>query len=214
MKKTTKSLLLGTVGAAGLLFATNNATANADTTVKVKTNDTVWGLSQKYGVSVKSIEQLNNVASNHLINVGQTLTIPSASKTSTKSTSTTTTYTVKSGDTLWAIAKKYNTTVAKLRALNNISANSSLILVGQNLKVTGSTSSASAATTTSSAKATASSTKASAAKTTASSTKATASSTKSSSAKTTAASSSASSVTAASSSTKAASAVASPTKAS
>ena len=45
-----------------------------------------------------------------------------------------TTYTVKKGDTLTAIAKKYDTTVAKLKSLNNI-ANANLIKVGQVLKI-------------------------------------------------------------------------------
>nr|DAV24898.1 MAG TPA: Lysozyme [Bacteriophage sp.] len=47
-----------------------------------------------------------------------------------------TTYTVKKGDTLSAIAKKYNTTVTKLANLNNIE-NVNLIYVGQVLKIDG-----------------------------------------------------------------------------
>lgn len=44
----------------------------------------------------------------------------------------TATYTVKSGDTLWSIAKKYNTTVAAIVKTNNIK-NANLIYVGQKL---------------------------------------------------------------------------------
>lgn len=54
------------------------------------------------------------------------------------STSSETTYTVKKGDTLTAIAKKYGTTVAKLKKLNNI-ANANVIRVGQVLKLKDST---------------------------------------------------------------------------
>ena len=43
-------------------------------------------------------------------------------------------YTVKAGDTLSAIAKKYNTTVDKLVKLNNIK-NANKIYVGQKLRV-------------------------------------------------------------------------------
>lgn len=46
------------------------------------------------------------------------------------------TYIVKAGDTLSAIASKYNTTVAKLASINNIS-NPNLISVGQVLKLKG-----------------------------------------------------------------------------
>lgn len=45
-----------------------------------------------------------------------------------------TTYTIKSGDTLSGIAKKYNTTVKKLQTLNNIK-NANLIYAGQVIKV-------------------------------------------------------------------------------
>lgn len=50
------------------------------------------------------------------------------------------TYTVKKGDTLGAIAKKYNTTVDALVKLNNIK-NSNLIYVGQVLTISGATAS-------------------------------------------------------------------------
>ena len=43
-------------------------------------------------------------------------------------------YIVKYGDTLWAISRRFNTTVEKLIALNNI-ANRNLIYVGQKLRV-------------------------------------------------------------------------------
>jgi peptidoglycan L-alanyl-D-glutamate endopeptidase CwlK len=43
-------------------------------------------------------------------------------------------YTVKSGDSLTALAQKYNTTLAKIQAWNNIK-NPNLIKVGQKLRV-------------------------------------------------------------------------------
>ena len=48
---------------------------------------------------------------------------------------TTITYTVKRGDTLSAIAKKYGTTVKAIAAENGIK-NVNLIYVGQKLKIT------------------------------------------------------------------------------
>ncbi len=47
--------------------------------------------------------------------------------------STENTYTVKKGDSLWSIAKKYNTTVEQLKAANNLTSN--LLNVGQTLKI-------------------------------------------------------------------------------
>lgn len=43
-------------------------------------------------------------------------------------------YIVKYGDTLWAISRRFNTTVDKLVALNNI-VNRNLIYVGEKLRV-------------------------------------------------------------------------------
>lgn len=148
MNHTAKKLLVGTVGAAGLFLATT-ATANADTTHKVAKNDTVWDLSQKYGVSIQSIEALNNIDQNtHLIVTGQTLKVPAkdaqvaqadTTNTTDKQTNTenTSDVTVKAGDTLWALAQQYNTTVEKLRELNGLSADAYLIHPGKVLKVNG-----------------------------------------------------------------------------
>ena len=43
------------------------------------------------------------------------------------------TYIVKLGDTLYALAKKYNTTVAKIKEYNNL--NSDTLSIGQKLKI-------------------------------------------------------------------------------
>ncbi|TWW12648.1 gamma-D-glutamate-meso-diaminopimelate muropeptidase [Dellaglioa algida] len=156
MNNTIKSLLLGTVGTAGLLLA-SNASADA-ATVKVQTNDTVWAFSQKYGVSIKTIETLNNIDSNsHIITMGQSLNIPTKdSDTDTNSTKTSsaktsvvatlpadnsankTSVTVKSGDSLWSIAQANGISIAALRSANGFADNSALILPGQKLTLTGS----------------------------------------------------------------------------
>src|SRR5699024_8079671 len=57
-------------------------------------------------------------------------------------------HTVKGGDTLWSIAQKNNVSVSQLKSWNNLS--SDLILVNQNLKVSGSSSSDSSASSNSS----------------------------------------------------------------
>lgn len=149
MNHTARKLLVGTVGAAGLFLATT-ATANADTTHKVAKNDTVWDLSQKYGVSIQAIETLNNIDQNsHLIVTGQTLKVPAkdaqvaknnapAQVTDKKAdTANTSEVTVKAGDTLWTLAQQYNTSVEKLRELNGLAADAYLIHPGNVLKVNG-----------------------------------------------------------------------------
>lgn len=140
LNHTAKNILIGTAGAAGLFFA-SAATANADTAHKVVKNDTVWDLSQKYGVSVESIETLNKIDQNsHLIVTGQTLQIPAkndARQQEVKTTEATHEVSVKVGDSLWTIAQSENTTVDKLRSLNGLAADENLIYPGQTLKVSG-----------------------------------------------------------------------------
>lgn len=141
MKK--KNLLmtaLATLSASGSLLTTG-ASALADSYTVVK-NDTLWGLSKKYGVSVSDLKKANGV-SGHLIYVGQKLQIPTKSTKATKtaktitSTSTvdttSTTHTVVKGDTLWSLAKKYGVSVSTLMKANNLS--SSTILIGQSLNL-------------------------------------------------------------------------------
>lgn len=141
MKK--KNLLmtaLATLSASGALLTTG-ASALADSYTVVK-NDTLWGLSKKYGVSVSDLKKANGV-SGHLIYVGQKLQIPTKStketKTAKTSTSTSTvdttstTHTVVKGDTLWSLAKKYGVSVSTLMKANNLS--SSTILIGQSLNL-------------------------------------------------------------------------------
>ena len=134
MKKTAKKIVAGTVGAAGLFLASAATAVNADSVHHVVKNDTVWSLSQKFGVSIKSIEQLNHIDQNtNMIYVGQDLQIPNKDAQAPKNN--THTYTVQSGDSLWAIAQKFNTSVDHLKQLNGLTSN--LIYVGQTLKVDG-----------------------------------------------------------------------------
>lgn len=135
MKK--KNLLmtaLATLSASGALLTTG-ASALADSYTVVK-NDTLWGLSKKYGVSVSDLKKANGI-SGHLIYVGQKLQIPTKTAKTSTSTSTvdttSTTHTVVKGDTLWSLAKKYGVSVSTLMKANNLS--SSTILIGQILNL-------------------------------------------------------------------------------
>lgn len=99
----------------------------SENTYTVKAGDTLWNIAKKYNTTVEELMKLNNLTSD-LIMIGKVLKIPMASM----STSTHI-YTVKAGDTLWNIAKRYNTTVEKLMDLNNLS--NDLIMIGQKLIV-------------------------------------------------------------------------------
>lgn len=114
----------------------------------VQAGENLFRISLKYGVSMQSIAQANNLSNLNLIFTGQSLTI--SGSTGTPATpppggatptppATSGTYTVKAGDTLGAIARQFGTTYLVLAQLNNI-ANVNLIYVGQVLKVPGGTS--------------------------------------------------------------------------
>ena len=95
------------------------------TTYTVKSGDTLYTLANKYNTTVNAIATLNNLSSNNL-SIGQTLKIPISTQTSTEPT-----YIVKSGDTLYSIARKYNTTVSELVSRNNLK--TSNLKIGQEL---------------------------------------------------------------------------------
>jgi len=107
----------------------------------VKRGDTLWGIADKYNVSAKDIMNLNNLKENDFIQIGQKLLIKKG-KTIVKKVApkkkelkkVAIFYTVKHGDTLWKIAKKYNLTLKELKELNNMS-KKSLIHSGMKLKV-------------------------------------------------------------------------------
>lgn len=92
----------------------------------VKAGDSLWLIARKYGTTVEAIQKANNLVGD-LIRVGQVLTIP------VSETLSYTEYTVRPGDSLWLIAKKYGTTVEALMNLNNLT--SDLLMIGQVLKV-------------------------------------------------------------------------------
>ena len=105
-------------------------------TYTVKAGDTLYVIARKYNTTVSKIAQANNIKNVNLIRVGQVLKIPGtvATTPAPKPSPTVKTYTVKSGDTLYSIARKYNTTVSRLATANNIK-NVNLIRVGQVLKI-------------------------------------------------------------------------------
>ena len=98
-------------------------------TYTVKAGDTLYGISNQFGVSVTELANLNNVNANNL-QIGQVLTIPTKSGTNPN---TMFMYTVKKGDSLYSIARKYNTTVQEIINLNNLKSN--VLQIGQVLRI-------------------------------------------------------------------------------
>jgi len=93
----------------------------------VQKGDTLYSISQKYNISVSELMLLNNLTTNSL-KIGQVLNVPVGDTVDDFNY-----YEVLPGDTLYSIAKKYDTTVDSLITLNQL--NNSTLSVGQVLKV-------------------------------------------------------------------------------
>ena len=92
----------------------------------VRRGDTLWGISRKFGTSINSIVALNGIKNPNLIYAGEVFKIPSARSEQAVI------YTIKRGDTLWGISRKFGTTVENLVKLNSVK-NPNLIYVGEKL---------------------------------------------------------------------------------
>jgi LysM repeat protein len=132
------------------------STTTAAHTYVVKKGDSLWKISKAENISVGELSRANNLTKTSALKVGQKLTVPvmaKAEKTNvatasvvptstdatapvTETTAATTdtvggSYTVKSGDSLWKIARLQNVSVAAIKQANSLSSDS--LKVGQKL---------------------------------------------------------------------------------
>lgn len=96
----------------------------------VKSGDSLWSISKKYGLTVDELKELNNLSSSNL-SIGQKLLI----KDTSGSTDLGVYYTVKAGDTLYGIANEYGLSVDELKSMNDLNNNN--LSIGQKLLVSG-----------------------------------------------------------------------------
>tara|TARA_Y100001934_G_scaffold280213_1_gene386245 strand:+ start:2307 stop:3179 length:873 start_codon:yes stop_codon:yes gene_type:complete len=108
--------------------------ATAMRTHVVGRGDTFFSIAGEYGASSKDIQAANPSVDPRRLQLGQKLKIPAARPTSsTPPAQDSTIYVVKSGDMLGKIARKFKTSVKRLREVNNLP--SDRIRVGQKLKL-------------------------------------------------------------------------------
>lgn len=113
----------------GVPYIAKNNSNNSNYYI-VQKGDTLYAIARKYGVTVNDLMSINNLNSS-LLSIGQQLVIPNSNQNANLDNY----YIVKSGDTLYGIAKKYNTTVDNLKVINNL--NSNLLSIGQKLMLPG-----------------------------------------------------------------------------
>ncbi|MGE0028603.1 MAG: LysM peptidoglycan-binding domain-containing protein, partial [Thermoleophilia bacterium] len=133
-----RTALLALVAALLMGLAAGVATASAQT-VTVRPGDTLGAIAARNGTTVAALAQANGIADPNVIRAGQSLTVPAGAGTMTSvSTGSASSgggaYTVRSGDTLGAIAARYGTSVGALARANGI-ADPALIQVGRRLTV-------------------------------------------------------------------------------
>ena len=93
----------------------------------VKKGDTLYSISKKLNISIDTLKALNKLNTNEIY-VGQQLIL-----SNDKNTEEYDIYTVKKGDSLWSISKKYDISVKELIELNNL--NNLTLQINQKLKV-------------------------------------------------------------------------------
>ncbi len=113
-----------------LLIKDTSSSGDIGVYYTVVAGDTLYGIANKYGISVDELKKMNNLKSNNLT-INQKLLVSGTGENN--NTGEYDTYIVKSGDSLWSIASKYNTTVDKLKDINNLSSN--LLSIGQKLLI-------------------------------------------------------------------------------
>ena len=118
--------------ARALAAAKNSGTP---TTHKVGSGDTLFNIAKRYDMNVADLIASNNIKGN-TIHTGQILKVAAAKgKQTAKASVQPVSYTVRQGDTLTDIARRFNVNVNDVRRWNN---NSSHIKPGQNIKLQGS----------------------------------------------------------------------------
>ena len=94
-------------------------------TYTVKAGDSLWLIAQRYGTTVNTIKQANGLTGDEL-QIGQVLRIPVSQSPYVE-------YTVRAGDTLWELSRRYGTTVEAIMQANGLTG--TILQIGQVLRI-------------------------------------------------------------------------------
>lgn len=110
--------------------------ALADSSYVVQSGDNLSRIAARFNVTVDAIVQANQLQDPNAIRIGQTLIIPDGQPSSAPAASgASTTYTVRSGDSVARIARKFNVSADELIRVNNLT--TTVLQIGQVLIIPG-----------------------------------------------------------------------------
>ena len=114
----------------------------------VRRGDTLWDIGRNYGVSIQSLLAWNNLSKRDYLHPGQKLNIvisdsgqtaadddsPSTDTNNIANRENTIDYTIRSGDSLWLIAKRYQVNLQSLQKINGLTSGA-VLYPGQKLTI-------------------------------------------------------------------------------
>ncbi|WP_448060264.1 LysM peptidoglycan-binding domain-containing protein [Cellulomonas hominis] len=144
-----------TLALAAVAVTASAGGAHADDQYTVRAGDTVSHIAARYGTTVDAVARANALANAARIRIGQTLTIPASGSTAAAAAApaaapSASTYTVATGDTVSAIARRLGTTTSAIVAANGLDSRA-FIRAGQQLTIPGAAGASTAAATTTTA---------------------------------------------------------------
>ena len=105
---------------------------------KIKSGDSLYKIAKENGTTVRALSEVNNIKQKDLLKIGSILIIPAdrsklKKKKTKKYSNAAVSHVVKTGDSLWLIARKHGTTVSIIRRYNRLT--SAKLKIGQTLKI-------------------------------------------------------------------------------
>lgn len=116
-RKVQRRLVAGTAGLLAMMSSLGVAQAASLSTWIVKPGDTLWSIAQANHVTVSALEAANPAVQPQNLKTGSAVQVPEAPAIGAPDT-TTAVYTVKTGDTFWNLAQRFNVSVQQLITTN------------------------------------------------------------------------------------------------